>query len=485
MELVHELLQRISIHDLSYHSFLHVTSDAAIAQAREKDSMRASHDAKAPLFGVPGAIKDMICTKGVPTTAASHMLGGYLPPYNATVIERLQRAGYLMLGKTNCDEYALGTSNESSAYGPVKNPWDLTRAPGGSSGGSAAAVAAGLAPFALGTDTGGSIRQPSSLSGVVGLKPSYGRVSRYGAVALASSLDQIGVLTKTVADAEIIFNVINGIDPLDATTVDCTDHDRAHTLKPLSDLVIGIPKEYVGSMAIDAEGIELGVRERFRESIAVLTKLGARMVEISLPHTSYACAVYQVLMASELSSNLARFDGIRYGTTAIHPKSPPATIASWYAHVRGKGFGPETKRRVLLGTYTLSSGYYDAYYRRAQQVRTLLIEDFKKAFAGVDLIACPTSPTVAFKLGAHADDPIAMHLADIFTLAMNLAGLPAMSVPCGFAPAPDDPQSSLPVGLQLIGNRFDEATIFSVGKAFQDATDHHLKMPPVPHSSNP
>ncbi|MFA4872594.1 MAG: Asp-tRNA(Asn)/Glu-tRNA(Gln) amidotransferase subunit GatA [Patescibacteria group bacterium] len=504
-ELTKEYLERIKNKNPSLNAFLAITEKEALASAKEVDSQIAQGIPVNPLTGVPTAVKDVIITKGIKTTAGSKMLETYSPPYDATVIEKLKEEGYVLLGKTNCDEFAMGGSNENSGFGPVKNPWDQSRVPGGSSGGSAAAVAADLAPYALGSDTGGSIRQPASFCGVVGLRCTYGSVSRYGLIAMASSLDQIGVFSRTVEDAETVFNVIKGHDPRDATSISppplkVRGGGGSYDVRGLK---IGIPQEYVGSHW-DAEGIENGVKKRVQEAIAVLEKLGAEVKMISLPHAPQALATYYVIVPSEVSSNLARFDGIRFGgVKEIHTSAyfrdkakrddpRQSALIEWYEQQRSHGFGPESKRRIMIGTHALSSGYYDAYYKKAHHVRLLLREDFAKAYQDVDVIACPTSPTVAFKIGAKANDPLAMYLADIFTVAVNLTGLPGISLPCGFAPAPDDDTGSplkkgetrrggveLPVGLQLIGKHFDEPLLFRTGKAYQQATDHHLKTPPL------
>jgi len=505
VELTDAYLARIKKMNPSLNAFLTVTEDEALKEAQAADETNEARNA--PLAGVPAAVKDVIATKGIRTTAGSKILERYTPPYDATVIEKLKKEGYVLLGKTNCDEFAMGGSNENSAFGAVKNPWDLSRVPGGSSGGSAAAVAAELAPYALGSDTGGSIRQPASLCGVVGLRTTYGSVSRYGLIAMASSLDQIGVFSRTVDDAETVFNVIRGHDPRDATSIG-SPPQKGETKRGCEDLKIGIPIEYVGK-DWNAEGIEEGVKARVREAIAALEKQGAAVTMISLPHAPYALATYYILAPSEVSSNLARYDGIRYGgieeiqsSAFVRDKSKrdvphQSALIEWYEEMRARGLGAEAKRRTMIGTYALSSGYYDAYYKKAQQMRTLLRQDFENAFKEVDLIACPTSPTVAFKIGAKANDPLSMYLADIFTVAVNIAGLPGISLPCGFAPAPDTQQGSLPskgenkregvplpVGLQFIAPAFKESALFSVGKFYQSVTDHHLETPPALSSSS-
>lgn len=473
-ELTKEYLTRIKALNPRLNAFLTVTGEEAHASAQEIDNQIAQGLPVNPLTGVPAAVKDVIVTKGIRTTAGSKILEHYSPPYDATVIEKLKKEGYVLLGKTNCDEFAMGASNENSAFGPVKNPWDPARVPGGSSGGSAAAVAAGLAPYALGTDTGGSVRQPAAMCGIVGVKPTYGRISRFGVIATASSLDQVGVLARTVEDAETVFNVIQGHDPKDATSIG-SPPNKGETKRGCEGLKIGIPVEYVGEHW-DKEGIEDGVREKVRQAVSDMEKSGAEIVPLSLPHAPYALTTYYIINPSEISSNLARYDGIRFG--GVSPLPGNQNLIEWYEEMRARGLGAEPKRRVMVGTYALSSGYYDAYYRKAQQMRTLLRQDFEQAFQRVDVIACPTSPTVAFRLGAKTDDPLAMYLGDIFTITVNLVNLPGISLPCGFTAAPDDAGSNLPVGLQLIGKAFDEAALFRVGKCYQSITDHHLKTPP-------
>ena len=414
-----------------------------------------------PLSGIPMAIKDNMCTKGTLTTCSSKILGNYIPPYESTVTERLLRAGYVLTGKTNLDEFAMGSSTENSAFFTTKNPWDLTRIPGGSSGGSAAAVAAGECAGALGSDTGGSIRQPAALCGVVGLKPTYGRVSRYGLVAFASSLDQIGPITKTVRDSAILMNIIAGHDPLDSTSVDIPVPDFTKALdRDIKGLKIGIPKEYF------IEGMDKEVEEAVKGAVRHLESLGAIPLEVSLPHTGYAVATYYILATSEASSNLARYDGVKYGS-----RTEGKDLMDMYMQTRAKGFGAEIKRRIMLGTYALSSGYYEAYYRKGQQVRTLIKQDFDNAFKKVDVIATPTSPTAAFKVGEKVQDPLQMYLSDIFTISINLAGLPGISIPCGFT------SNELPIGLQLIGKPFDEETILAAANAYEQSTEWHRRRP--------
>jgi aspartyl-tRNA(Asn)/glutamyl-tRNA(Gln) amidotransferase subunit A len=401
---------------------------------------------------VPIAIKDVFVTKGVKTTAGSRILANYVPPYDATAVVRLEQAGAVILGKTNCDEFAMGSSNENSAWKPVHNPRDLSRVPGGSSGGSAAAVAADLAVVALGSDTGGSIRQPASFCGVVGLKPTYGRVSRYGLIAFASSLDHVGPLAKTTKDAALVLKTIAGRDPMDATSADLPVPDYVAEIdKPVRGWKIGVPKEYFG------EGLDREVRAAVEAGIQKLAKLGCEVLPISLPHTSYAISTYYVIATAEASANLARFDGVRYGQRSAGVRG----LSEMYRRTRDEGFGPEVKRRIMLGTYALSAGYYDAYYLKAQKVRTLLTRDFEEAFTKVDAIVAPTSPTAAFKLGEKVDDPLAMYLADIYTVTANLAGIPGISIPCG------DTRDKLPIGMQIFGKHFDEAAILRLAHAYE------------------
>jgi len=466
VELTRALLDRIVAVDNSVRAYLAIDEQDALEQAHAADEqLAARHGAPsdaASLLGIPLAIKDVISTQGLTTTCGSRMLETYVPPYDATAVVRLKEAGAVLLGKTNCDEFAMGSSNENSAFFPTRNPWDLTRVPGGSSGGSAAAVAAGEALGSLGTDTGGSIRQPASLCGVTGLKATYGRVSRYGLVAFASSLDQIGPFAQTARDCATLLGVIAGGDPHDATAAPEPVPDYLAALDgDVRGLRIGVPREYF------VEGMEPGVAAAIRAAIAVLHDGGATIVDVSLPHTKYALPVYYIIAPAEASANLARYDGVRYGL-----RIPDETYWAELEKTRGAGFGAEVRRRIMLGTYALSSGYYDAYYRRAQQVRTLIRRDFEQAFAQVDLLAAPTSPTVAFPIGAKTDDPLAMYLADVCTLPVNLAGVPGLVVPCGFS---DD----LPVGLQLIGRPFNEAMLLRVGDAYQRVTDWHTRRPPL------
>ena len=443
------------------HAFQHVDRDGALARATDLDAPRQELT-RAPLAGVPIALKDNMCTTGAPTTACSRILEGYRPPYDATVVRRLRDAGAVIVGKTVCDEFAMGSSTENSAFGGTKNPWALDRIPGGSSGGSAAAVAAGLVPIALGSDTGGSIRQPAALCGVVGLKPTYGRVSRYGLIAFASSLDQIGPLSQTVRDAALVMNVIAGHDPLDATSVDVDKPDYVAALTgDVRGLRIGVPRHLL------RDGVDADVTAAFDRAIDTFRGAGAIVADVELPHASLAIPVYYLIATAEASSNLARYDGVRYGRRA-----PADTLTGMYERSRGRGFGPEVKRRIMLGTYVLSAGYYDAYYLKAQQVRTLIRRDYDRAFDRVDLVAMPTSPTPAFPLGERVADPLSMYLADVFTVAANLAGLPGISVTCGFS------AERLPIGLQLMGRAFDESTVLRAADAYERETAWSRERPP-------
>jgi len=494
-EVVEAYLERIAAVDESVGSFLTVTSDRARRSARLADTV--AEGGAAPAGGVPFALKDNICVKDVPTTCGSRYLTGYRPPYSATAATRLEDAGFLLLGKTNCDEFAMGSSTENSGFHPTANPWDLRRVPGGSSGGSAAAVAAFAVPFALGSDTGGSIRQPASFCGVVGLKPTYGLVSRYGLVAFASSLDQIGPITRDVTDLAMVLGAIAGPDPLDSTSSRGKPPDYTQALVPDVDgLRAGIPRELFG------EGIEPEVRQRVEEAVAVLGELGVEIEECSLPSAAYALDMYYVIAPAEASSNLARYDGVRYGHRAglgqvtpagegdeggaiagaedgaaggakgVPATAPPGDLLSLYVATRREGFGPEVKRRIMLGTYVLSAGYYDAYYIKAQKARTLLRQDFERAFGRYDILISPTSPTPAFPIGERVNDPLAMYLADLCTIPASLAGIPALSVPCGFS-------QGLPVGLQIMGPAFSEETLLRVAFAYEQRTDHHTKRPPL------
>lgn len=452
--LAEQYLARIASRDGEIGSYLAVSSERALAQAERVDAAARAGQPLGPLAGIPVSIKDVLATKGVETTSGSRILAGWHPPYDATAVARLEAAGAVVLGKLNCDEFAMGSSNENSAYKPVRNPRALDRVPGGSSGGSAAAVAADLCMASLGTDTGGSIRQPAAFCGVVGLLPTYGRVSRYGLIAFASSLDRIGPLTHTVADAALVLEVLAGSDPLDATAVsNSVPSYTAELAKPVAGLRIGVPAEYFG------EGLDPEIRSAVEKSLDDLRAAGCTVQPISLPHTRYAVPTYYVLATAEASSNLSRFDGVRFGLRA--PDSN--TLSAMFRHTREEGFGPEVKRRILLGTYVLSAGYYDAYYRKAQQVRTLLTRDFLEAFKTVDAIVCPVTPTPAFKLGEKTDDPLQMYLEDIYSVAASLAGICGVSVPCGTTAA------GLPIGVQILGKHFDEATILRVGEAIERA----------------
>ncbi|MGC2618898.1 MAG: Asp-tRNA(Asn)/Glu-tRNA(Gln) amidotransferase subunit GatA [Acidobacteriaceae bacterium] len=447
-----DCLARIASEDPKIHAYLSVDRDYALAQAARIDDLAGNGETLPPLAGVPIGIKDVLTLEGFPATAGSKILEGYRPPYTATAVRRLAEAGAVFPGKLNCDEFAMGSSNENSAYGPVHNPHDLERVPGGSSGGSAAAVAAGMAVATLGTDTGGSIRQPASFCGVVGVLPTYGRVSRYGLIAFASSLDRIGPFAANVRDAAKVLGVIAGYDPMDATSSPLPVPDYSADLdRGVAGMKLGVPAEYF------AEGLDPEVRSAIEAGIEKLRAAGAEIRPISLPHTRYAIPTYYVIATAEASSNLARFDGVRYGLRA--PQSD--TLASMYRRTRDLGFGAEVKRRILLGTYVLSHGYYDAYYKKAQQVRRLLAEDFLAAFREVDAILTPTAPTPAFRLGEKADDPVAMYLADIYTVTASLAGICGISVPCGQS------REGLPIGMQILGRHFGEATVFRVGQALE------------------
>ncbi|MHA7628496.1 Asp-tRNA(Asn)/Glu-tRNA(Gln) amidotransferase subunit GatA [Corallococcus sp. M7] len=457
-------LQRIAQVDPKVRAFLRVDEAGALKAAEASDARRKAGSPLSALDGVPVGLKDIFLTQGVETTCASRVLEGFVPPYDATVVRLLKEAGLPLLGKLNMDEFAMGSSNESSAYFPTHNPWDLTRTPGGSSGGSAAAVAAREVFGALGTDTGGSIRQPAALTNTVGLKPTYGRVSRYGVIAFASSLDQPGPMARTVGDTAALFQLIARHDPLDSTSADVETPDCLTGLEDgVRGLKLGVPREYF------AEGMDPEVAGTLRASLEELEKLGATLVDVSLPHTKYALATYYLLASSEASSNLARYDGIRYGQRAKDARG----LKELYTQTRGQGFGAEVKRRIMLGTYALSAGYYDAYYLRAQKVRTLIREDFTKVFQQVDAIVSPTSPVPAFKLGAKVDDPLSMYLMDVYTLPCNLAGLPGLSVPCGFT------QGGLPIGMQLLGRPFDEARLLRIARAFEREHDFFRRAAPV------
>ena len=461
-ELTKAHIERIDEVEPAIKAYLHVMHDIALTQAAEADRRIEAGDVDA-LTGIPIALKDILCTVDAPTTAASKILEGYVSPYDATVVRRLREQGAVFLGKTNTDEFAMGSSTENSAYGPTHNPWDTSRVPGGSSGGSSAAVAAREAVISLGSDTGGSIRQPAGFCGVVGLKPTYGRVSRYGLLPFASSLDQIGPFARTVEDAAIMLRAIAGQDPQDATSVPVPVPDYTASFRDdLSGIRIGVAPEY------SVAGMEPGVDAAVKSAIAKLEELGAEIVEVSLPHTEYALATYYITAPAEASANLARYDGVRYGQRADADE-----LQDMYTRTRGEGFGPEVKRRIMLGTYALSSGYYDAYYVKAQKVRTLIKQDFDAAFEKVDVIVAPTSPTVAFPLGSRTADPYQMYLADVFTIPANMAGLPGIAVPCGFS-------EGLPVSLQFLGKAFDEASVLGVAHVYEQATGWYQKLPQIP-----
>src|SRR6202049_289380 len=449
-----EFYDRIRKEDSEIGAFLTLCEERALRQAGLIDQMAAEGQPLPPLAGIPVAIKDVMVTSEVRTTAGSRILDNFIVPYDCTAVARLESAGAVILGKLNCDEFAMGSSNENSAYHPVRNPRDKSRVPGGSSGGSAAAVAAEIAGATLGSDTGGSIRQPASFCGVVGLKPTYGRVSRYGLIAFASSLDHIGPLTKTVRDAAIVLRTIAGRDPMDSTSAEVPVPDYLAELeKPIRGMKVGVAREYMG------EGLDPEVRSAVEDAVQSLAELGCEIVEVSLPHTEYAIPAYYIVATAEASSNLARFDGVRYGYRAENAH----TLSEMYRRTRDLGFGTEVKRRIMLGTYALSAGYYDAYYLKAQKVRTLLTRDFDEAFKQVDAIVAPTSPTAAFKLGDKTDDPLAMYLADIYTVTANLAGIPGISIPCG------QTKEKLPIGMQIFGKHFDEATILRLAHAYEQA----------------
>jgi aspartyl-tRNA(Asn)/glutamyl-tRNA(Gln) amidotransferase subunit A len=457
-------LKAIRERDPKVRAFLHVDEADALEQARAVDRKRKAGQPLGALAGVPVAVKDVLCTRGQPTTCGSKILQNYRPPYDAHVIERLRRADAVLIGKTNLDEFAMGSSTENSAYHITRNPWDLGRIPGGSSGGSAAAVAAGEAPLALGTDTGGSIRQPAALCGVVGLKPSYGRVSRFGLVAFASSLDQVGPFARTVADAALLLETIAGHDRRDSTSVDRPVPEyRKAVDQPLRPLTVGVAREYF------AAGLDAEIEKAIREALKFYEGLGAKVEEVSLPHSPYAVAAYYLVATAEASSNLARYDGVHFG----HRTAERGNLIDLYKRSRGEGFGPEVKRRIMLGTYALSSGYKDAYYLRALKVRRLIRDDFDRAFARCDVVAGPTTPTAAFKVGEKSDDPLAMYLSDIYTISCNLAGLTGVSVPCGFT------ASGLPIGLQLLAAPFEEEKLLRVARMYERATDWHKRPPPL------
>jgi aspartyl-tRNA(Asn)/glutamyl-tRNA(Gln) amidotransferase subunit A len=461
-EVVSASLERIARLDRGLGAFLRLRPDAALAEARAADDARKAGKARSRLHGLPIAVKDIFASRDFETTCGSRILAGFRAPYDATVLERLRSAGLVVVGSTNMDEFAMGSSTENSALAKTRNPWDPMRVPGGSSGGSAAAVAARLVPAALGTDTGGSIRQPAALSGVVGLKPTYGRVSRYGLVAFASSLDQIGPITRSAADAALLLGAIAGHDPRDATSYpEPAPNFLAALSGEISGLRIGLPRGF-----FDGAGADPETMARAREALETLQGLGAKTVDVELPHSAHGIATYYLICTAEASSNLSRYDGVRYGFRAAS-----STLDEMYERTRSEGFGAEVKKRILLGTYVLSAGYYDAYYRKAQQVRTLIRGDFERAFEACDVIATPTTPGPAWKLGELVDDPLQMYLADVYTVTANLAGLPGLSMPCGFT------SSGLPVGLQLIGRPLDESTVLRAGDAFQRHTDFHERVP--------
>ncbi|MGJ3494310.1 Asp-tRNA(Asn)/Glu-tRNA(Gln) amidotransferase subunit GatA [Piscirickettsia salmonis] len=460
LELTQSYIDQIKATDQTLNNFITLTEDHALQAAKQADEKLAKDSDLSPLTGVPIAYKDIFCTDGIKTSCGSKMLDNFIAPYDATVVTQLKNAGTVMLGKTNMDEFAMGSSNETSFYGTSKNPWDTNKVPGGSSGGSASAVAARQTPAALGTDTGGSIRQPASLCGITGLKPTYGRISRFGMIAYASSLDQAGPMTHTAEDAAIMLKAMAGFDPKDSTSVDHPVEDYTKNLnQSLEGIRIGLPKEYF------SDGLDSQVEKQIQLAIAEYEKLGAKICEVSLPTTQFAVPAYYVIAPAECSSNLARMDGVRFGHRAEHP----ADLIDLYKRSRAEGFSDEVKRRIMVGTYALSAGYYDAYYNKAQQVRQLISDDFKRVFNEVDIIAGPTAPTTAFDFGSKKD-PVTMYLSDIYTIAVNLAGLPGLSHPAGFV-------NQLPVGLQLIGKHFDESRLLNLAHRYQQVTDHHTVMP--------
>jgi aspartyl-tRNA(Asn)/glutamyl-tRNA(Gln) amidotransferase subunit A len=463
VELTRAVLDRIELTEDKINSFVSIAADEAMKSAEIADEMIAKGETR-PLTGVPLAFKDIFCTKGLLTTCSSKMLANFVPPYDASTVSRLKAEGAVIVGKTNMDEFAMGSSTETSHFGTTKNPWDTTKIPGGSSGGSATSVAADQCIASLGTDTGGSIRQPASLCGMVGLKPTYGRVSRYGVIAFASSLDQVGPMTKDVEDSAILLGSIAGFDPKDSTSIktDVPDY-KAMLSGDIKGMKIGVPKEYF------VDGMDGEVEQAVRKSIDDMKAMGAEIVEISLPHTEYAVAVYYIVAPAEASSNLARFDGVKFG----HRASDVNGLIDMYKQTRSEGFGPEVKRRIMLGTYALSAGYYDAYYLKAQKVRTLIANDFKEAFKKCDVIVTPTTPTTAFGIGEKNDDPLQMYLSDVLTISCNLAGIPGISIPCGFSKA------GLPIGLQILGNHFDEATILKAAHAYEQSTSWHKERPVI------
>lgn len=464
VEITQEVLKRIEEVDGKINSYVTVLTDDAIQSAKEAEKLLSSGTYLGPLHGVPIGLKDIFCMKGVRTTCGSRILENFISPYDATVTQRLKNAGAVILGKNNMDEFAMGSSTENSYFGPTRNPWDLERVPGGSSGGSAASVTASLCFASMGTDTGGSIRQPAALCGIVGLKPTYGRVSRFGMIAFASSLDQGGPLTKTVEDAALMLNVIAGKDSRDSTSVDSPVPDYTRTINDeIKGIRIGVPKEYF------IKGIDTEIEEAVKRAIALIEDLGGSVEEISLPHTKHAVSAYYLLAPAEASSNLARYDGVKYGLRVSDTES----LMDMYLKTRAEGFGREVKRRIMIGTYALSSGYYDAYYLKAQRVRTLIKKDFDDAFKKVDVIITPTSPEAAFKIGEKTDDPLKMYLSDIFTIPCNLAGLPGISIPCGFT------SSGLPIGLQILGKPFDEETLLRAAHNYETHANWREKNPPI------
>jgi aspartyl-tRNA(Asn)/glutamyl-tRNA(Gln) amidotransferase subunit A len=460
-EITQAVLGRVAAVEDKVKSYITLTPEAALAQAGDIDKQIAAGETIAPLAGIPAAVKDVFCTEGVETTCAAKILQGFIPPYNATVMDRLQQNGMVMIGKTNCDEFAMGSSTENSAFFKTHNPWDLSRVPGGSSGGSAAAVPAGEAIYSLGSDTGGSIRQPAAFCGTVGMKPTYGRVSRYGLIALASSLDQAGPFTKDVTDCALVMNAIAGSDPQDATAATVPVPDYRESLKiDVKGLKIGVPKEYFGA------GIAPDVRQAITDSIELLTSLGATAEEVSLPHSKYALATYYIIQSAEASSNLARYDGVRHGY-----RTPEAEdVLTLYSKTRSEGFGKEPKRRIMLGTLALSAEYYDACYLKAMKVRTLIRQDFERAFADYDVLITPVAPTVAFGIGEKMDDPLQMYMSDICTIPINLAGIPGLSIPCGFS-------NGLPIGLQILGKPFSEPTLLRTAYTLEQNSDYHKVRP--------
>lgn len=462
LELTNSVLERIQEYDKKLNSYITVLEENAISSAKKAEEEIQSGEYKGPLHGIPISLKDIFITKGIKTTCGSGMLENFIPPYDSTVAKKLAESGIILLGKNNMDEFAMGSSTETSYFGPTKNPWDIERVPGGSSGGSASATGASLCLASIGTDTGGSIRQPGAFCGVVGMKPTYGRVSRFGMIAFASSLDQAGPLTKTVEDTAIILNCISGKDKRDSTSVDIEIPDFTKYLRDnLKGIKVGIPKEYF------IEGINEEIESAVKDAIKIIENLGAEVIEISLPHTEYAVSTYYIIAPSEASSNLARYDGVKYGFRSENVND----LRDMYFKTRSEGFGNEVKRRIMIGTYALSAGYYDAFYIKAQQVRTLIRNDFENAFNEVDVIVTPTTPEEPFKLGEKTDDPIKMYLSDVFTIPCNIAGLPGISVPCGFT------SKNLPIGLQLIGKPFDEHTLLGVAHAYEQQTNLKNKTP--------